>query len=282
MGSALARTFQQSGYRVFATARNSQKLADVRAAGIETLSLDVVSQSSITACVSQVRKLSGSLDILVNNAGAVYHVPLSDASITDAKNLFDLNVWANLAMIQAFLPLLLKSTNPVIVNHTSIVSIVPLPFHGVYCASKAAAAALTVALRSELAPFNIKVMEIKSGNVKSKINSNKVGTTEVSSNSLYYSARDFLKKILSGENFAAAEIPAEEWSKKVVAAVSRRSPPHTLWVGGNWRSAYWATALLPSSMIESICADTGGMNRVGKEVQQYGIERAIADAYSEE
>jgi 1-acylglycerone phosphate reductase len=57
--------------------------------GIEALTLDVLSDFSIAACVS---KLS-SLDILINNASAEFLVPVSDVSIPDAKKLFNLNVW---------------------------------------------------------------------------------------------------------------------------------------------------------------------------------------------
>ncbi|KAI9734420.1 MAG: hypothetical protein M1818_006808 [Claussenomyces sp. TS43310] len=97
---------------------------------IETLTLDVLSESSIAACVS---KLSG-LDILVNDAGAIYDMFLSDLSIPKAKKLFDLNVWSYLAVTQAFLPLLLESKG-MIVNHTSVASVVTVPFQSAYNAS---------------------------------------------------------------------------------------------------------------------------------------------------
>lgn len=151
LGSALALQFHASGYRVLATARNPAKLADAKAAGIEILALDVVSESSIEKCVVAVRELTGGdLDILVNNAGANYPIPLTDAPIEEAKKLFDLNVWSNMAMVQAFLPLILKSKlGGIIVNHTSTSSVLNPPFSGLYGASKAALAMLTVSLRAE-------------------------------------------------------------------------------------------------------------------------------------
>ena len=115
MGASLALAFHEAGLKVFATARNPSKMASLKAAGIETLALDVQSEDSIKACLSQVP----SLDILVNNAGAGYVNPVTDVDIKQAKELFDLNVWAQLALIQACLPLLLKSKQAVIVNHTS-------------------------------------------------------------------------------------------------------------------------------------------------------------------
>jgi NAD(P)-dependent dehydrogenase (short-subunit alcohol dehydrogenase family) len=126
-------------------------MAGLKAAGIEALTMDVLSDTSIKKCVAEVRHLTGgSLDILVNNAGAQHPTPLADASIPEAKKFFDLNVWANLTTIQAFLPLLLKSpTGALIANHTSTASVLCPPFISLYGASKAALAMLTDGLRSE-------------------------------------------------------------------------------------------------------------------------------------
>lgn len=65
LGAALAITFHEAGLHVYATSRDPSKMNDLQARGIEILTLDVLSDSSIAACVSKV----SSLDILVNNAG---------------------------------------------------------------------------------------------------------------------------------------------------------------------------------------------------------------------
>src|ERR1700712_4043024 len=105
LGAALAIAFHEAGLHVYATARNPSKLEEVKSHGIETLTLDVLSDSSIAACVAKLSQL----DILVNNAGAAYSMPVTDLAIAEAKKLFDLNVWSYIAVTQAFLPLLLKS-----------------------------------------------------------------------------------------------------------------------------------------------------------------------------
>jgi 1-acylglycerone phosphate reductase len=105
LGAAIAIAFHKAGLHVHATARNPSKMKGLIALGIETFTLDVLSDSSIAAVVS---KLS-SLDVLANNAGASYAMPFSDLSISEAKKLFGLNVWSYLVVSQAFLPLLLKS-----------------------------------------------------------------------------------------------------------------------------------------------------------------------------
>lgn len=146
MGAALAIAFHEAGLHVYATARNISAMAHLASLGIETLALDIQSDASIAACVSAVS--SRNLDILVNNAGASASMPISDLSLAEAKQLFDVNVWAQLAVTQAFLPLLLKSKG-MIVNQTSVVSTTAVPFQSAYNASKAAMAMFSDSLRLE-------------------------------------------------------------------------------------------------------------------------------------
>jgi 1-acylglycerone phosphate reductase len=70
IGHALARTFNQSGWKVLATARKTESIADLAALGITPLALDVDHAESVTALKVEVEKITGGkLDMLVNNAG---------------------------------------------------------------------------------------------------------------------------------------------------------------------------------------------------------------------
>jgi 1-acylglycerone phosphate reductase len=70
IGHALATVFTQKGYKVLATARKKESIADLAAIGVTPLELDVDSPASITALKAEVEKLTGGkLDMLVNNAG---------------------------------------------------------------------------------------------------------------------------------------------------------------------------------------------------------------------
>jgi len=111
LGAAMARAYRTRGFRVFAAVRNLEKAGSLRdVAGIEVLELEVTSQDSIRRCVTVVEKLTGGLlDILVNNAGSSGAMPLLDVSIEKAKRVYDVNVWAVLAMTQEFAPMLIKA-----------------------------------------------------------------------------------------------------------------------------------------------------------------------------
>ena len=285
LGSALALELHAHGHRVFATARSLSKLSDVQAAGIETILLDVTSDASIEQCVAEVRQLTGgSLDMLVNNAGGQFATALADAPIPQAKQLFDLNLWSNLAMIQAFLPLLLRSTRGgTIVNHTSTSSVMVPPFISLYGASKAAFAMLTDALRHELSPFGITVVELKSGSTASNINQNQgtgTGTPGVPKTSLYYPARKWLDHLYTGAPYTVGEFSRERWAREVVAGLSKRNPPRQIWVGAfTW--TIWLASWLPHGMAQKLLADAAKVDVVTAQLREYGTAKAIADVYGE-
>lgn len=232
--------------------------------GITTLALDVLSESSITACVSQIP----SIDILVNNAGAMYAMPISDLSIPKAKELFDLNVWSYLAVTQAFLPLLLKS-NGIIANHTSSASVITLPFQATYNASKAAMAVYSDTLRLELEPFGVKVLDLKSGSVVSNMGTEAkiaAGKSAVlPKGSLYEVARKRVERTMSGTDYQKGAVLADVWAEGIVRDLLQRKTPKVVWRGkGAWLVGY--LAMLPSWITDGIWREMTGLDVVAKAV----------------
>ncbi len=131
IGGALAEAFHQKGYHVFATARTVSKISSSLAASsdVTVLKLDVLSSESITAAVDSVAKSTGGkLDVLINNSGAGGEFLAGlDSSAEEGRKLFDLNFWAVLAMVKAFIPLLIKAKGCV-VNNTSVAGAMGIPF----------------------------------------------------------------------------------------------------------------------------------------------------------
>ena len=245
LGSALAVAFHEAGLHVYATARDPSKMAHLTSLGIETLTLDVLSDTSIAACVQNVP----ALDILVNNAGAGYSMPFSDLTIAEGKKIFDLNVWSYLAVTQAFLPLLLKSKG-MIVNHTSVASCMTLPWQSVYNASKAAIATFSDTQRLELAPFGIKVVDLKTGVVASTIYP-KAKDNYLPKGSIYEIARPVIEKVLRAEELGRSGMPPEPWARGVVQDVLRKTPPPNIWSGSQaW--LVWFSTMLPFGWLDGM------------------------------
>lgn len=226
MGAALAIAFHQAGLHVYATARNHSAMTQVSSAGIETLTLDIQSESSIADCVSKVN----SLDILVNNAGASYSMPVSDISIAESKRIFDVNVWAQIAVTQAFLPLLRKSKG-MIVNQTSVVACMAIPFQSVYNASKAAMVMLSDCQRLELAPFGIRVVDLRTGGVATNLIKNQIEKTQVTlpKGSIYEPAKEAVESAMRNDKMANAGTPAALWAKQVVQDLLKKTPASVIW-----------------------------------------------------
>lgn len=264
LGAALAIAFHEAGLHVYATARNPSKMTQIASLGIETLTLDVQSDSSIAACVS---KLSN-LDILVNNAGAGYSMPVSDLSIPEAKKLFDLNVWSYLAVTQAFLPLLLKSKG-MVVNQTSCASAVTLPFQSAYNASKAAMAMFSDSQRLELAPFGVTVVDLKTGIVKSNFQKNHKDATDTSlpKGSIYEPAKEAVERMMRGEGFEGSGSPAQQWAGLVVQDLLRKRPPPIIWRGAQaW--LVWFGTILPFGMLDGMAKKMTALDVVEKMVRK--------------
>ena len=264
LGAALAIAFHKAGLHVYATARNPSKMTQVASLGIETLTLDVQSDSSIVACV---RKLSD-LDILVNNAGAGYSIPVADMSIPEAKNLFDLNVWSYLAVTQAFLPLLLKSKG-MIVNQTSLASLITLPFQSVYNASKAAMAMFSDSQRLELAPIGITVVDLKTGVVQSNFQKSHMEARELSlpKGSIYEPAKEAVEKAMRGDELASSGVPAPQWAEAVVQDLLKKKPPPSIWRGSQaW--LVWIGTILPFGTLDGMARKMTGVDVVEKMVRK--------------
>ena len=271
-GSALAKELHARGLHVYATARNISKmraLSDIP--GIEVLPLDITSLDSINECLHRVPRL----DILVNNAGAQYAMPISDLDITEAKKLFDANVWGHVAMTQAFLPLLLKSPRGTVVNHTSIGAGSPIPFQAAYNASKAAMAMFSDTLRLELeSAFGIKVIELRTGGVKTQIISNVQSKQFViPEQSIWAAARDLVNKVLRQEWAESFGIPPEQWAKGVVSDVLKERPARVVWRGEMALMMKIMGWVLPSAWLGRVMKRAMGFQEVERLVRQEGREK---------
>jgi 1-acylglycerone phosphate reductase len=253
----------QAGLQVYATARNPSKMKSLEAMGITCLTLDVLSTPSITACLAQIP----SLDILVNNAGTSYYMPISDLSIPRAKQDFDLNVWAYLEMVQAFLPLLLQSKG-MIVNQTSVSGSVAMPFQSAYNASKAAIAIFSETMRLELMPFGITVVELKTGGVNTPIYQGLVRDVDehgLPEKSIYGPARARVEKEMKSEEFAKTTMDPEKWAEAVVRDLLKEKPVPVIWRGTQAWLVRFST-VMPFGWFDGMIKKMKGLDEVERAV----------------
>ncbi|KAH9826540.1 NAD(P)-binding protein [Teratosphaeria destructans] len=279
LGSALALALHQHGeWHVLATARETSHMAALKQAGIPTLlQLDVLSDDSIQALVDQVSTLTvGPLDMLINSVGGGHYEPFLHLDLRKARRLFDVNVWGFVAVTQAFLPLLMKSADPapagrksIIVNNTSISSVLRTPFHGAYSASKAAMSAFNDTQRVELAPLGIRVVELKTGSLESNFSVHRTNEIDLPADSPYQPIREDVLKVISGEKTEAYAEDQAKWAEDVVSDLLKHldDPPAQIWRGGaagTVRTAKAVEAVLPVGVSDAQFQKLGGLDKLGR------------------
>ena len=164
VGQASARLLSQKGYKVFGTSRIPAEAKPMP--NVEMLALDVRVDASVAACVEAVISHAGQLDVLVNNAGYELAGALEELSLDEAKAQFDTNFFGVIRMVKAVLPLMRRPGHGKIINVSSLSGLSPIPFMGIYSASKFALEGYTEALRMEVKPFHIHVSQIEPGFLK--------------------------------------------------------------------------------------------------------------------
>ncbi|HEY6974113.1 MAG TPA: SDR family oxidoreductase, partial [Nitrospiraceae bacterium] len=173
IGAACARFLADHGFQVFAGVRDLQAgevLASGRSLRLIPIQLDVTEDTSIRNAAERVTHHLGDAGLagLINNAGIAVGSPLEVIPIDQLRRQFEVNVFGQIAVTQAFLPLLRKAHGR-IVNMGSIAGRATIPLMGPYSASKHALEALTDALRLELQQWGIQVSVIEPGAIATPI-----------------------------------------------------------------------------------------------------------------
>ena len=166
-GLLTTRRFAQAGHTVHAGFRSKSRAGDLEALAakhseVRPIRLDVTDQASIDAAVAEARK-AGPIDILVNNAGYELAGPVEALSDDALSRQFDTNVFGMVRMVRAVAADMRSRQQGAIVNLSSILGWVTLPYSAAYAASKHAVEALSEGLWFEFAPFGVRVAVVEPG-----------------------------------------------------------------------------------------------------------------------
>ncbi|WWC59707.1 uncharacterized protein I303_102269 [Kwoniella dejecticola CBS 10117] len=156
LGAALALDLLSRNWKVFATAINVDSMSALDKAGCTVFPLDVTDESQIQEAA---QIIGNKLDLLINNAAVEGLSPLLDTDLRRLQDMFQVNVFGPLRLIQSFADALIDSRG-CIVNIGSV-GIYGLPFHGAYASSKAAFQTISDVLRRETAPMGIHVITVE-------------------------------------------------------------------------------------------------------------------------
>ena len=168
IGHATAERLASKGWRVYATARRPEAIADLAERGCKTLALDVTSDESMGAAVAAVTEAEGAVGVLVNNAGYSQSGAVETLPIDRLREQLETNVVGLVRMSQLVLPGMRHQGFGRIVNVSSMGGKLTFPGGGAYHASKHAVEAISDALRFEVRGFGIDVSVIEPGLIKTR------------------------------------------------------------------------------------------------------------------
>ncbi|PYI33530.1 putative hydroxybutyrate dehydrogenase [Aspergillus indologenus CBS 114.80] len=263
IGYGLAGHFQRRGFRVFATARRLSKMSNLEGlADVTFLALDICDQTRIKAAVQKViQETGGELDYLVNNAGISHFMPLLDEDIPTAKHIFETNVWGQLAVTQAFAPLLIKARGAVVFI-TSIAGHVNVPYMGTYAASKRSLEIMAETLRLELAPFQVRVLSIVTGGVQT-LGQSHFDEFALPEGSMYKPIEDTIAKRARGEDGKQRSGLLGHAEQVVTAIVAGTAGK--FWCGQGAGATKFASTHLPTSWMDAGVSKGTGLDHLSKE-----------------
>jgi len=176
IGLATSEMLNARGWRVIASARKPDDVAQLKARGLDAVRLDVADSASIRQALAETLALTGgTLDALVNNAGMAIPGAVEDLSREILLRQFDVNFFGLLELTRAVLPVMHRQGRGRIVMVSSILGRVAMPWRGAYNASKFALEGITDTLRLELRGNAIHVALVNPGPVRSRFRDNSLG-----------------------------------------------------------------------------------------------------------
>lgn len=173
IGLCAARGLKARGHRVFAGARQPQDVARLQAEGLEAVLLDLRDPASIRQAVDQVLTASnGRLDALFNNAAYGQPGAVEDLSRNVLREQFETNLFGTHELTNQVLPVMRRQGHGRIIQNSSVLGLVAMPYRGAYNASKFALEGLSDTLRLELKGTGIYVSLIEPGPIISRFRAN--------------------------------------------------------------------------------------------------------------
>jgi NAD(P)-dependent dehydrogenase (short-subunit alcohol dehydrogenase family) len=281
VGSALTRELAESGWRVFAGVRSPRSAASLEAGGqVTVVELDITDERSVAAAARTVASAVGDEGLagLVNNAGVIVQGPLELVPVDALRRQFEVNVIGQIAVTQAFLPLL-RQGRGTIVNMGAATGRVTVPMLGPISASKTALESLTDALRMELKHQGVGVTIIEPGAMETAIFDKAAASGAAdgyagseATQRLYAKALERVGELIANQRTS----PVDAVVRTIVRALSARRPDARYVVG---RDAGQLVMLrrLPQGLRDRLLMNTVGLRREAFDLNG-GAARETADA----
>ena len=222
IGKSIALYLANHDYKVFGTSRTPE---NVNISKLEILRMDVTEPESIKSTIDKL----GKIDILINNAGIGIAGAVEDIPEQDIKKQFEVNFFGTDRLCREAIPKMRKQQNQsYIINIGSLAGEFALPFQAYYSASKFALKGYTLALRSELKPFNVIPVLIEPGDFKTAFTNNRKIIEGKNDSDYTTRLKKALKAQTKAENEGADPIKLAQLVYKII---NKANPKPVYYVG---------------------------------------------------
>ena len=179
IGHDAAHALRRRGWRVFATCRKAEDAARLEGEGLESWALDYADEASVAAGAEEaLKRCGGKLDALFNNGAWALPGPMEDVPREGLRAIFEANVFGPHQLTAAVLPAMRAAGAGRIVNCSSVLGMVGVPYRGPYNATKFALEGLTDTLRREVMDTPLHIILIEPGPIRTPFRRNARGPFE--------------------------------------------------------------------------------------------------------
>lgn len=265
IGYCVAKGLHERGYRVFATARKKVDAEKLSLEGLESFRLDLNDSNSIHFAFEEVmRRTNGELFALFNNGAFGLPGAVEDLNRDALRTQFETNVFGWLELTNLAIPVMRRQGYGRIIQNSSVLGFVSMPYRGAYNASKYAIEGLSDTLRLELKGTNIYVSLIEPGPIASRFRANAVKALEKYidiENSVH---REKYQGVLARLNKPGPAVPftlpPEAVLKRVISALESEKPQPRYYVTFPTYLFGILKRILSTRMLDAILAKSGSSN----------------------
>lgn len=168
-GLEMAKAFSKDGYPLLLLARRVEKMEALNLPNTLCRKLDVTNKADFEKVIAEAEAMYGDTDLLVNNAGVMLLGDITTQDPAEWKKMLDVNILGVMNGMAAVMQKMKDRKSGTIINVSSMAGIQPFGNHAAYAASKYGVRGLTQTARLELSPYNVRVISIEPGAVKTEL-----------------------------------------------------------------------------------------------------------------
>ena len=260
IGLDAVRTLKARGWRVFAACRQQADCDRLAAEGFDAPLLDYTRPDTILAALDHVlAQTGGTLDALFNNGAHATPGAVEDLPTDALRAIFEANVFGWHDLTRRVIPVMRAQGHGRIVNHSSVLGLVTMPWRGAYNATKFAIEGLTNTLRIEMRDTPVHIITLNTGPVTSRIRVNSIPHFErwvdwrASPRRAQYEAR-LLKRLYEDRGPDRFELPPAAVTRRLVHALESPRPKARYYVTVPTYVMGLARRVLPIGLLDRILA----------------------------